>query len=594
MTKRNTYFMDEELNSDRVDVKYLKRLLSRIAPRKKLFLVALILLVASSVAALVPPVIIRVIVNHVVPMEAGGARTRELVLYLVALGAMGVLTAVLPYFHKLIMGTIGHGIIADLRREVFLHLQELSFEYYDSRPAGKISIRVTEYINELADFFTEYLLNFIVDILKLIVATVFLLCISPILTAVVYAAVVPLAVTVLLIKKAVRKLFRKHRAKNSNRNAFIVESIMGEKVIKSGNRSAYNRVIYRDLQEDSASTWMKIVRRNELIAPTSEFFWNAGILAMYAVALALFFGGDAAIAGTVIAFLLYTSICSEPLLQLAAVMQQFAQVSANLERIYETADAPVALLDKPNAEELKDVRGEVEFDDVTFGYEEGISVLEHFTLHVAAGEKIALVGPTGAGKTTVINLLTRFYDVGAGSVKVDGHDVRDVTKKSLRREIGVLMQEPFIFKGSILENIRYGTPGATDEECIAAAEKIYCDRVAARFPEGYYAQLGERGEGLSAGERQLVSFARIVLKNPKVVILDEATSAIDSETELLIQSALDRILEGKTAFIVAHRLSTIRKADRILYIAEKGIAEQGSHEELMAKKGKYYELNQRK
>ncbi len=594
MTKRNTYFMDEELNSDRVDVKYLKRLLSRIAPRKKLFLVALMLLIASSVAALVPPAVIRLVVNNVLPMEEGGARTRDLVLYLVALGVLGVITSVLPYFHKRIMGSIGHGIIADLRREVFLHLQELSFEYYDSRPAGKISIRVTEYINELADFFTEYLLNFIVDILKLIVATVFLLCISPLLTAVVYAAVVPLAVTVLLIKKAVRKLFRKHRAKNSNRNAFIVESIMGEKVIKSGNRSAFNRAIYRDLQEDSAATWMKIVRRNELIAPTSEFFWNAGILAMYAVALTLSFAGNAAIAGTVIAFLLYTSMCSEPLLQLAAVMQQFAQVSANLERIYETADAPVALLDKPHAEELKDVRGEVQFEGVTFGYEEGVNVLENFTLHVKAGEKIALVGPTGAGKTTVINLLTRFYDVGAGSVKVDGHDVRDVTQKSLRREIGVLMQEPFIFKGTILENIRYGTPNASDEECIAAAEKIYCDRVAARFPEGYNAELGERGEGLSAGERQLVSFARIVLKNPKVVILDEATSAIDSETELLIQSALDRILEGKTAFIVAHRLSTIRKADRILYIADKGIAEQGSHEELMAKKGRYYELNQKK
>ncbi len=594
MKGRNTYFMDEELNSDRVDVKYLKRLLSRIAPRKKLFLVALLLLVASSVAALVPPALIRVIVNEVVPMEDGGARTRELVLYLVALGVMGALTAALPYFHKLIMGTIGHGIIADLRREIFAHLQELSFEYYDNRPAGKISIRVTEYINELSDFFTEYLLNFIVDILKLIVSTVFLLCISPLLTAVVYAAVVPLAVSVLLIKRGVRKLFRKHRAKNSNRNAFIVESIMGEKVIKSSNRTAFNRSVYRDLQEDSAATWMKIVRRNELNAPLSELLWNAGTLAIYAVSLSLVLGGGAGVTGTVIAFLLYMSLCSEPLLQLAAVMQQFAQVSANLERIYETADAPVVIRDRENAEELANVRGEVDFDGVTFGYEEGVTVLENFTLHVAAGEKIALVGPTGAGKTTVINLLTRFYDVNSGSVKVDGHDVRDVTKRSLRREIGVLMQEPFIFKGTILDNIRYGTPSATDEECIAAAEKIYCDRVAARFPEGYRAMLGERGEGLSAGERQLVSFARIVLKNPKVVILDEATSAIDSETELLIQSALDRILEGKTAFIVAHRLSTIRKADRILYIAEKGIAEQGSHEELMAKKGKYYELNNRK
>ena len=590
--KRNTYYLDEELNSDRVDVKYLRRLLARIAPKKKLFFLALALLIVSSVVALVPPAIIRYLVNDVLLRDEN--IDKSLVLCMIGLGVMGALTAVLPYFHKLIMGTVGHGVIADLRREIFLHLQELPFEYYDTRPAGKISIRVTEYVNELADFLTEHLLNFIVDILKIFTATVFMLCMSPLLTAVVYAAVVPLVVSILLVKRQVRKLFRKHRAKNSNRNAFIVESIMGERVIKNSNRSAFNREVYHDLQEDSARCWMKIVRRNELNSPISEFFWNAGILAMYAVALLLTFAGDATIPGTVIAFLLYVNVCAEPLLQLGAVLQQFSQVSANLERIYETIDAPVAIRDKENAAVLENIAGRVDYEDVTFCYEEGVNVLEHFGLHVKAGEKIALVGPTGAGKTTVINLLTRFYDVKEGSVKVDGKDVRDVTLHSLRKEIGVLMQEPFLFKGTILENIRYGTPEATDEECIAAAKKIYADRVAARFPEGFNGQIEARGEGLSAGEKQLISFARIVLKNPKIVILDEATSAIDSETELLIQGALDSLLAGKTAFIVAHRLSTIRKADRILYIADKGIAEEGSHEELMAKRGLYYRLNMRK
>ena len=589
--KRNTYYQDEVVATDKVDLKLLRRILRRIIPYKKLFIVALILLACSSVVALVPPLIIRIIVSNVIPMSEG--RTQKLTLLLVSLGVVGVLTAVLPYFHRIIMGTLGHGIIKDLRREIFEHLQELPFEYYDTRPAGKISIRVTEYINELADFFTDYLLNFIVDMLKLVVATVFMLIISPLLTAVIYAAVIPMIFCIYVVKRAVRALFRTHRAKNSNRNAFIVESIMGEKVIKNYNRSAYNRVIYRDLQEDSAATWMKIVRRNELNSPISEFFWNVGVLGMYAVALALMLAGDTSIAGTVIAFLLYVNLCAEPLLQLAAVMQQFSQVSANLERIYETVDAPVSINDAEDAVELKDIAGRVDYTDVTFAYEEGINVLEHLNLHVAPGEKIALVGPTGAGKTTVINLLTRFYDVQAGSVSVDGVDVRKATLHSLRREIGVLMQEPFIFKGTILDNIRYGNEDATDEACIAAAESIYCGRVAARFPDGYRAMLDERGEGLSAGEKQLISFARIVLKDPKIVILDEATSSIDSETELLIQQALDRILEGKTAFIVAHRLSTIRKADRILYIAEKGIAEEGSHEELMALKGRYYALNQR-
>ncbi len=590
--KRNTYFMDEEIKADKVDVKYLRRILSRVLPHKKLFLLALILLAASSVVALLPPMIIRIIVNTIIPMEDD--RTAPLALCMAGLVVLGILTAVLPYFHKLIMGTIGHGIIRDVRREIFEHLQELPFDYYDARPAGKISIRVTDYINELADFFTDYLLNFIVDVLKIFVATVFMLCISPLLTAVVYCAIIPLTASILLVKKQVRKLFRKHRAKNSNRNAFIVESIMGEKVIKNNNRSQYNREIYHDLQEDSAKTWMKIVRRNELNAPVSEFFWNAGTLALYAVAFALISGGSTTMAGTVIMFLLYMSVCSEPLLQIAAVLQQLAQVSANLERVYETIDTPVSIRDKEDAITLSNIAGRVDYNDVTFGYEEDVNVLEHFDLHVKEGEKIALVGPTGAGKTTVINLLTRFYDVKEGSVCIDGADVRDVTLRSLRKEIGVLMQEPFIFKGSVLDNIRYGTPEATDEECIAAAEAIYCDRVAKRLPEGYRTQLEERGAGLSAGEKQLLSFARIVLKNPKIVILDEATSAIDSETELLIQEALDRILAGKTAFIVAHRLSTIRKADRILFIANKGIAEQGSHAELMARKGMYYALNQRK
>lgn len=246
--------------------------------------------------------------------------------------------------------------------------------------------------------------------------------------------------------------------------------------------------------------------------------------------------------------------------------------------------------DKENPIELKDVRGKVDFEDVTFSYDEDVNILEHFNLHVRPGEMIALVGPTGAGKTTVINMLTRFYDVKQGSVRIDDVDVRDASLHSLRSEVGVLMQDPFIFKGTIMDNIRYGRWDATDEECIAAAKTIFADKFIRRLKGGYQHVLEERGSGLSAGERQLISFARIVLKNPSVVILDEATSAIDTETELLIQEALEVLLKGKTSFIVAHRLSTIRNADRILYIRNKGIAEEGTHEELMAKKGYYYEL----
>ena len=320
-------------------------------------------------------------------------------------------------------------------------------------------------------------------------------------------------------------------------------------------------------------------------------FWHFGTLCIYGVTLALILGGnDLITAGVVITFTTYMSSFQDPLSQISTIIQELAQVSSNLEQVFDTIDYPIDIKDKENALTLKDVKGNVDFNDVTFAYEEDINILEHFELHVKAGETIALVGPTGAGKTTVINMLTRFYDVIEGSVAIDGVDVRDASLYSLRKEVGVLMQDPFIFKGTVLDNIRYGKWDATDEECIAAARIIFADKFIQKLKGGYNHVLEERGSGLSAGEKQLISFARIVLKNPSVIILDEATSAIDTETELLIKEALDILLKDKTAFIVAHRLSTIRNADRILYISNKGIAEEGTHEELMAKKGLYYEL----
>ena len=367
---------------------------------------------------------------------------------------------------------------------------------------------------------------------------------------------------------------------------------MGEKIIKSNNRSSLNHDIYVDVHTQCVKQWFQIFMRNELNGPIVDLFWNLGTLGLYGMALSMILSGNSLMsAGTVVAFSAYMTQFSGPLTQIAVIIQQLAQVTSNLEQVFDTINAPVDIADESDAINLTDVKGKVDFNDVTFCYEEGVPILEHFDLHVEPGQTIALVGPTGAGKTTVINLVTRFYDVQKGNVAIDGHDVRDLTLKSLRNKVGVLMQDPFLFKGSIIENIRYGRPEATDEECIEAARTIHADKFIESLPDGYNTVLEERGAGLSAGQRQLISFARIVLKNPPVVILDEATSAIDTETEKLIQEALETLLKGKTAFIVAHRLSTIRNADRILYIADKGIAESGTHEELMAKKGLYYALN---
>ncbi len=587
MTQRNTYFQDEIVANDKIDVKNLKRLLRYALPHKKLLAFVLGIMLLAVGASMITPVLLRHIINTVIP----NSDYKQFYLALGGFVLCGLAEIIITFYQQRSLGRMGHGIIADIRHDIFYKLQALPFDYFDNRPAGKIVVRVTDYINELAEFFTNYLMNFILNIVKIVVVTVFMLVQSPFLTLVVYSAIVPLTFGVLLIRTAIRKLFRAHRAKVSNRSAFIIESIMGEKIIQNYNRTTYNEKVYHDLQQDSAKTWMRIVRRNELNTPVVELFWNYGTLMLYAIAFLLMQRGVMGVdTGTVVAFLSYMGLFSAPLTQLSAIIQNLAQVSANLERIFETIDAPAVIADKNDSIELGDVKGKIDFNDVTFCYEEGLNVLEHFDLHVNPGECIALVGPTGAGKTTVINLLTRFYDVKSGSVQIDGIDVRDIKLKSLRSKVGVLMQDPFLFKGTVIENIRYGRPDATDEECIAAAKAIFADQCIERLPNGYYEELAERGEGLSSGEKQLISFARIIVKNPSVIILDEATSSISSDTEKLIQDALEVMLRGRTSFIVAHRLSTIRNSDRILYIANKGIAEEGTHEQLLKQHGLYYNL----
>lgn len=588
MSTRNTYFQDETVEKQKIDLKNLKRLLRYAVPYRRMFILVLLLMLIAVASSLVTPLLLQYIVNTVIPDFSDDYRQ-----FAVAIGCFvlaGAAEIGITFFQQRKMGRMGHGIIADIRHDIFYKLQVLPFDYFDNRPAGKIVVRVTDYIAELADFFTNYLMTFILNVVKIVVVTVIMLVLSPLLTLAVYCAVVPLAVCVFLIRRAIRRLFRSHRAKVSNRSAFLVESIMGEKIIQNYNRSAYNEQIYHDLQLDSAKYWMRIVRRNELNTPVVELFWNIGTVLLYAFAFYLQQSGVAGITGTAVAFLSYMTLFSAPLTQLSVIVQNLAQVSANLERVFETIDTPPSIADDAESVELGEVQGTVDFEDVTFCYEEGLNILEHFDLHVRPGETIALVGPTGAGKTTVINLMTRFYDVKSGAVKIDGVDVRHIKLHSLRRKVGVLMQDPFLFKGTVMENIRYGRPDATDEECVAAAKAIFADECIMRLQDGYYTQLAEQGEGLSAGEKQLISFARIILKDPSVVILDEATSSVASDTEKRIQSALEVMLRGRTSFIVAHRLSTIRNADRILFIANKGIAEEGTHEQLIKRRGLYYNL----
>ena len=587
MAKRNTYFEDEVIEK-KIDIKQFGRILRYVIPYRKIFILVGVLMFVAAGVSLISPLLLKLIINEVVVNED----YRELAFIISGLVVLAAIEIGINFAHQRLMGVTGHKIIANIREDVFNKLQRLPFDFYDSRPNGKIVVRVTDYVNDLANFFTNYVILFLVYIVKLVVVSIFMLTISPELTGIVYLTIVPMMICVMLLRYSLRKKFAKHRAKISNRTAFIVESIMGEKIVKNNNRAKENEKLYMKVHDDNIKMWINICRLNELNTPSVEIFWNVGTLALYGVALMLILAGNPSMdAGTVVVFISYMGLFSGPLTQIAFIVQQLAQVSSNLEHVFDIIDYPVEIADKDGSIELKNVRGQVDFDNVTFAYEEGDNILENFDLHVKPGETIALVGPTGAGKTTVINMLTRFYDVNKGSVRIDGIDVRDATLESLRKEVGVLMQDPFILKGSIIDNIRYGREDATDEECIAAAKLIAADSYIEKMPDGYYTILEERGGSLSAGEKQLISFARIILKNPSVIILDEATSAIDTETEILIKEALDKIIADKTAFIVAHRLSTIRNSDRILYISNKGIMEQGTHEELMALKGLYWKLN---
>ncbi len=583
--KRNTFFQDEVIK-EKFNLRYLARIIKYVGPHKKTFFLILGLMLAAVALSLIPPMLLRTVVDNVVP-------DKDMRLFALVFGAFALIAAgdiAITFAHQRIMSKTGHKIIAKIRRDVFEKLQKLPFDFFDARPAGKVVVRVTSYVDELANFFANTLLSFIVNLLRILVVAVFMLALNVKLALIVIAVMVPLGLGVFLIRSRLRVLFRHSRAKDSNRTAYIVESIMGVTVIKSFNRSAKNLEVYGTVQEEALSNWRKIIAVNELNLPVVEGLWNLGMLTLYFSSIALVASGEI-LTGTVIAFVNYMGMFNGPLTQIAAILQQFAQVSSNLERIFETMDTPVGIEDAENAVAVENPEGKIDFENVTFGYEAGVNVLENFNLSVRAGETIALVGPTGAGKSTVVNLLTRFYDVNDGAVKLDGKDIRDITLNSLRGSIGTLMQDPFVFKDTVMENIRYGKPGASDEECIAAAKRIYADEFIQKLSDGYDTMLAERGEGLSSGEKQLLSFARIILRDPRVLILDEATSSIDTATEEKIQSALNVILADRTAFIVAHRLSTIKRSDRILYIADKGIAEQGSHAELMEQKGRYYALN---
>lgn len=569
----------------RFNFKYLFRIWRYALPFK--FWVIFIFLCMGFVTAtsVIEPLCTSYIIDHIIPAQNYAGLIRIAVI-IALLHISGIIVEVIKHYTA---RKYEHKILNFIRKDLFDKLQKVYFDYFDVVPSGKILLQLTDYVNGLQSFYAVHTIKSIFGVLQLIVVFIVLMNVNIPLTLVIFGIMIIIGIIAAGMRADLMRKNRIMKISVGNSAAFNGETITGLLVSKSYEKEGENETKFNELNRYVEEDWYDIVTTHARYSAMISFLWNFTFMAVYAVAFFLVRQGHM-MAGTVIAFSAYINQVYNPLMTIIDALKVFAESSASLERIFDLLDYPIKVREKENAYDLPPVKGNIQFENINFSYDNNVSVLENFNLDVKAGSKVALIGKTGAGKTTVANLLVRFYDPTSGNIYIDGHNVGDVTTKSLRRQVGMMMQDSFIFTGTIIDNIRYGKENATDEDCIEAAKKIGIDEIIHKFPEGYYERLSENGGELSEGEKQLICFARIILNNPSVLILDEATSNIDSLTEEKLLKAFKTVTEGRTCLIIAHRLSTIKEADNIVCIGDKNIIEQGNHEALMAKKGYYYNL----
>ncbi len=580
----NTFKEDEDIQQS-LRLSVIKRLLAYLKNYKKSVFTALVLMIIAVSVNIINPYFIKIGIDDFI--AAGNVR---------GLGFLGgimvvvnILSMIASRKRIMIMGRTSNKILMEIREDLFNHIQKLSFSFFDSRPVGKILARITTDVNALTNFFTDSVTVVIPDIITLIAISGIMFWMSYQLAIAAFITLPVLMGGLILIESTFRKKWQVFRKKNSNLNAYIHEDYSGIRVVQSFAKERQTSSTFLGLGRDLNHSFMGAIKFADGFWSMVVLSWGFGTAIVFWVGVRLIDTGAISI-GILVAFMGYITMFWRPVINLTNFYNVTVSNMTSAERIFEILDTSPDIESNPDAFELPPIEGHVEFEKVSFSYDREEQVLDNISFEVKKGETIALVGHTGAGKTTIINLLSRFYEVTEGIIKIDGHNISDVTLDSLRSQMAIMMQDTFLFSGTVKENIKYGKPDATDEEVIRAAEVVHAHNFIMALENGYDTEINERGSKLSIGQRQLLALSRAVLNDPKILILDEATSSIDTETEILVQKGIRALLKDRTSFVIAHRLSTIKNADRIMVIHDGKVLETGNHHELLENQSMYYKL----
>ena len=580
----NTYKSDE--NSIEVSkTKTLLRLFKYLLQYKWQIILVLLIMLLCICIELINPLIMESAIDDYISKKDYNGLIRLFVFAMI----INIIMIMGVKMRMLIMAKVCNKILVTIRQELYTHIQTLDFKFFDSRPTGKILARIIGDINSLKDVLSNSVTTLIPDFITISCVVIIMIIKNPLLALASLISIPIMAICLTYIQVRSHKRWQIHRKKSSNLNAFLHENLSGIKIIQSFTAEEETMDTFDTLLTEHRTSFVDAIRLNDAFSSIIDICWGIGSVSLFFTGIVII-GVDKVSVGTFIAFGTYIGMFWNPIMNLSNFYNQLITNISGAERIFEIIDTPSEITDSIHVEQLPPIEGSVSFNHVTFAYDNETTVLNDVSFHIKPGETIALVGPTGAGKTTIVNLISRFYDVQQGTILIDGHDIKKVSIESLRKQMGIMTQDNFLFSGTIMENIRYGKLDATTEEIISAAKAVNAHEFIMKLEKGYDTKLAERGGGLSIGQKQLLAFARTMVSMPKILILDEATSSIDTKTELLVQSGIESLLKGRTSFVIAHRLSTIKKADRIFVIDEGRIIEEGNSNELLEKRGAYYNL----